>query len=166
MNMLQVGTVEMEFKSQDLQPIVTEAYEEVATMIQTKGQCCELRLVDEPLCACVDGPKLNLALVNLLNNAMHFTPIDGRIDVELKQHGNEAWIQVRDNGVGIPEDQINHIFEQFYQADRHMTRRHGGLGLGLAIVRAIAQAHGGRVWAESEGSGKGSLFTVAVPISS
>jgi signal transduction histidine kinase len=165
MNMLQVGTAEMDFEVQALQPIVSEAYEEVSTMIQTKGQFCKMKLAEEQLSALVDGPKLTLALVNLLNNAMHFTPVDGRIDVELKQHGNEAWIQIRDDGVGIPDDQLNHIFEQFYQVDRHMTRRHGGLGLGLAIVRAIAQAHGGRVWAESGGSGKGSVFTVALPIS-
>jgi signal transduction histidine kinase len=165
MNMLQVGTVEMDFKIQALQPVVSEAYEEVSTMIQTKGQRSEICLAEEPLYSYVDGPKLTLAIVNLLNNAMHFTPMGGRIDIELKQHGTEAWIQIRDNGAGIPEDQLTQIFEQFYQVDRHMTRRHGGLGLGLAIVRAIAQAHGGRVWADSDGSGKGSAFTIALPIS-
>lgn len=165
MNMLQVGTVEMDFKIQALQPVVSEAYEEVSTMIQTKGQRSEICLTEEPLYSYVDGPKLTLAIVNLLNNAMHFTPMGGRIDIELKQHGTEAWIQIRDNGAGIPEDQLTQIFEQFYQVDRHMTRRHGGLGLGLAIVRAIAQAHGGRVWADSDGSGKGSAFTIALPIS-
>ncbi|HEX9680520.1 MAG TPA: ATP-binding protein, partial [Anaerolineales bacterium] len=80
------------------------------------------------------------------------------------RHGAEGWIRVRDDGVGIPADQLERIFDRFYQVENHMTRRHQGMGLGLAIVRAIAQAHGGRVWAESEGRDLGSTFTVAVPL--
>ena len=111
-----------------------------------------------------DGPKLTMALTNLLNNAMRFTPAGGDIDLGMERHGPEAWLRVRDNGVGLPADQLEHVFDQFYQVENHMTRRHEGMGLGLAIVRAIARAHGGRAWAESAGPGQGSTFTIALPL--
>jgi signal transduction histidine kinase len=95
---------------------------------------------------------------------MRFTPAGGSIDLGLERHGAEAWLRVRDSGVGIPADQLERVFDQFYQVEDHMTRRHEGIGLGLAIVRAIAQAHGGRAWAESQGVGQGSTFTIALPL--
>jgi signal transduction histidine kinase len=73
-------------------------------------------------------------------------------------------VRVRDSGSGIPQADLERIFDQFYQVEDHMTRRHGGMGLGLAIVRAIAKGHGGRVWAESNGEGQGATMTVALPI--
>jgi signal transduction histidine kinase len=71
---------------------------------------------------------------------------------------------VDDTGLGIPEEELERIFDEFYQVENHMTRRHQGMGLGLSIVKAIAEAHGGRVWAESAGRDKGSAFTIAVPV--
>jgi signal transduction histidine kinase len=72
---------------------------------------------------------------------------------------------VVDTGVGLPEDQVNKIFNQFYQVENHMTRHHQGMGLGLSIVQAIAEAHDGRVWVESPGTDKGATFTIALPLS-
>jgi signal transduction histidine kinase len=72
---------------------------------------------------------------------------------------------VGDNGVGLPADQLERIFDQFYQVEHHMTRRHEGMGLGLSIVRAVVRAHSGRVWAESAGRDQGATFTIAVPLS-
>ena len=112
----------------------------------------------------VDRSKLVMALTNLLNNAMRFTAGGGHILLELEPHGAEAWIRVSDDGPGIPADQLVRIFDQFYQVEGHMTRRHQGMGLGLAIVRAVVEAHGGRVWAESRGPGAGATFTIALPV--
>ena len=112
----------------------------------------------------VDGPKLSMALTNLLNNAMRFTPAEGRIELDLQRRGDEAWFQVADNGAGIPEGELDRIFQPFYQVEEHLSRRHEGMGLGLAIVRGVADAHEGRAWAESPGVGEGSVFTIAIPI--
>jgi signal transduction histidine kinase len=164
MNLLQIDSAEIKMKRQDLQLVIKAACEEVSELIKTKGQSFTIQLSKEPSFVQADGPKLTLALINLLNNAMRFTPAEGFIRVETSLHGKEVRIRVTDNGIGIPADQLESIFVEFYQVGSHMTRRHEGLGLGLAIARAIVEAHGGRVWAESEGSGHGAAFVIALPL--
>ena len=164
MNLMQVGRAEMSFEVHPLADVVQIAHDEVAPLIRAKGQTLIVRRGEDSLPAPVDRAKLAMAVTNLLNNAMRFTPAQGHILLELTRHGAEGWIRVRDDGAGIPADQLERIFDRFYQVENHMTRRHQGMGLGLAIVRAIALAHGGRVWAESEGRDLGSTFTVAVPL--
>jgi signal transduction histidine kinase len=164
MNLMRVGTGEMSLELRSLGEVVQAAHDEVAPLIQAKGQALVLRLPPVTLTSMVDRSKLVMALTNLLNNAMRFTPDGGHILLELEPHGAEAWIRVRDDGPGIPADQLMRIFDQFYQVEGHMTRRHQGMGLGLAIVRAVVQAHGGRVWAESRGPGTGATFTIALPV--
>ncbi len=164
MNMLQVGSAEMALEIRPLAPIAQDAIREVEEVMTAKEQSVTFHPPDAPLKALVDAPKLTMALTNLLNNAMRFTPAKGRIWLSLEQHGEEAWFRVRDEGLGIPQEELENIFDRFYQVEDHMTRRHEGLGLGLAIVRAIAEAHGGRVWAESQGPGTGSTFTIALPL--
>jgi signal transduction histidine kinase len=145
--------------------VLSQVAEEVRDMIRAKGQHLKVSAMDEPLELWIDSAKLSMALTNLLNNAMCFTPEAGSIWLFLERHGSEAWIRVRDTGIGIPGEHVERIFDQFYQVEDHMTRRHGGMGLGLAIVKAIAEAHGGRVWAESKGSNQGATFTIALPAS-
>lgn len=164
MNMLQVGTAELALELQPLQSVAQKAYDEVAELAHAKGQSLTLNLPEVKLQAMVDQAKVVMALRNLLNNAMRFTPTDGHIWVDLEQHGNEGWLSVRDDGIGIPADQAERIFDQFYQVESHLTRHHDGLGLGLAIVKAVAEAHGGRVWVESEGPATGGTFIIALPL--
>jgi len=164
MNMLRVGSAEMAISSQALQPILEAAYQEMRPLIEAKGQQVSRHVAPEQLQASVDAPKLTMALTNLLNNAMRFTPGGGMIDLGLERHGPEAWMRVSDNGVGLPADQLERVFDQFYQVEHHMTRRHEGMGLGLSIVRAVVRAHNGRVWAESAGRDQGATFTIALPL--
>jgi signal transduction histidine kinase len=164
MNMLRVGSAEMAISSQALQPILEAAYEEMRPLIEAKGQEVSRHVAPEQLQANVDAPKLIMALTNLLNNAMRFTPGGGKIELGLERHGPEAWMRVRDNGVGLPADQLERVFDQFYQVEHHMTRRHEGMGLGLSIVRAVVRAHNGRVWAESAGRDQGATFIIALPL--
>jgi len=165
MNMMRVGSAELAVSQQALQPILEAAYEEMRPLIEAKGQQVSRHVAPEQLLANVDAPKMMMALTNLLNNAMRFTPGGGRIELGLERHGAEAWLRVGDNGVGLPADQLERIFDQFYQVEHHMTRRHEGMGLGLSIVRAVVRAHSGRVWAESAGRDQGATFTIAVPLS-
>lgn len=164
LNLLRIGTTEMNFERQPLQSVVRAASEEVRETIQAKGQGLDVDLSKDILEAMVDGPKVAMAITNLLNNAMRFTPSGGHIWLSLKQHGGEAWFQVRDTGIGIPGDELERIFQPFYQVEDHLRRRHEGMGLGLAIVRGVAQAHQGRAWAESAGEGQGATFTIAIPL--
>ena len=122
-------------------------------------------------CTCDDGPlrvvgdpvRLRQVLWNLLCNAVKFTPEYGTVALALARLGADVVIRVRDSGCGIDPAFLPHVFERFRQADSSPTRMHGGLGLGLAIVRYLVELHGGSVQVDSEGVGRGSLFTVTIP---
>lgn len=109
-----------------------------------------------------DRERLSQVLDNLLHNAVKFSPNGGRITVRVQDLEDHALVSVQDTGIGIPPDKLERIFERFYQVDGSTRRRFGGMGLGLAIVKRIVEAHGGRVWAESE-LGKGSTFHFTIP---
>lgn len=166
LNLLRIGSAEMNFEVQPLQSVVRAAHEEVRETIQAKGLDLGVELWEETIEARVDGPKLSMALTNLLNNALRFTPAQGHIGLKLSRRGEEAWFQVEDDGAGIEEGELERIFQPFYQVEDHLVRRHEGMGLGLAIVRGVAEAHGGRAWAESDGVGHGSTFTITIPLPS
>jgi signal transduction histidine kinase len=164
MNLLQVGSAAIQLELRPIQPVVRSAYDEVVEIIQAKGLRYGLVMPETPLPVMADASKLGMALTNLFNNAIRFTPSGGTVDVEVERRGAEVWVRVRDTGRGIPAAELERIFDQFYQVEDHMTRRHGGMGLGLAIVKAIARGHGGRVWAESAGLDQGATMTIALPI--
>ena len=109
-----------------------------------------------------DDNRLEQVLVNLIHNAIKFTPPTGRVSVSAETKDNNVLISVSDTGIGIPEEELNRIFERFYKVDK--ARSGGGTGLGLAIAKHIIQAHGGTIWAESE-ERKGSTFTFSLPVS-
>jgi signal transduction histidine kinase len=111
-----------------------------------------------------DPARLQQVLNNLVSNALKFTPADGQVTVRLRRSGDVVRLGVADTGRGIAPEFLPHLFEKFRQADRSCIRDHGGLGLGLAIVRSLVELHGGRVRAESPGLGQGATFTVELPV--
>src|SRR5439155_418167 len=113
-----------------------------------------------------DPGRLQQVVRNLLSSAVKFTPNGGRVDIRLERLESDVQITVSDSGKGISADFLPLIFDRFRQADSTSTRKYGGLGLGLAIVRQIIEMHGGTVQAESRGEGQGAIFTVRLPIRS
>jgi signal transduction histidine kinase/ActR/RegA family two-component response regulator len=111
-----------------------------------------------------DGDRLRQVIWNLLANAIKFTPEGGRVDVSIERAGSSIEVNIVDTGQGIGPEFVPHVFERFRQADGAPSRRHGGLGLGLAIVRQLVELHGGTVHAASDGVGRGAAFTVRLPI--
>ncbi|HEX8408966.1 MAG TPA: ATP-binding protein [Thermoanaerobaculia bacterium] len=111
-----------------------------------------------------DEGRLQQVIWNLVSNAIKFTPKGGTVTVRITHAGSDVLLTVQDTGQGIAPDFLPFIFEPFRQADSSTTRTHGGIGLGLSIVRSIVELHGGRVTAESEGEGRGSTFTVELPV--
>ena len=112
-----------------------------------------------------DFARLQQVVCNLLSNAIKFTPAGGHVDVELVTSGDQMQIRVTDTGQGIKPEFLPHVFERFRQEDGSISRRHGGLGLGLAIVRHLVELHSGSVEAQSAGEGLGARFIVWLPVS-
>jgi two-component system sensor histidine kinase VicK len=110
-----------------------------------------------------DMEKIAIALRNLVKNALTFTNEGGQVKIKVEQVPGYAKISVTDNGFGIPAEEQEKIFQRFYQVEKHLTRRHGGMGLGLAITRDMVEMHGGRIWVDSV-EGKGSRFTFILPV--
>jgi two-component system phosphate regulon sensor histidine kinase PhoR len=111
----------------------------------------------------IDPLKITQAVENLIDNALKYTPKGSHIDISAQLRENRTEISVRDNGPGIPEADIPHIFERFYRVDKGRSREKGGTGLGLSIVKHIVQLHGGQVWVESK-LGQGTAFHFSLPL--
>ena len=158
------GLVELHTEPLDLKLIVSSAVEQAQALIEACHHQLILKLGSTP--AFVEGDKTRLVQVlsNLLNNAAKYTPPNGEIVLSLDVREDQVQLAVSDNGSGIAPNLIPHIFELFTQADRTLDRAQGGLGLGLSLVKNIITLHGGEVGAESEGLGKGSVFTIKLPL--
>ncbi len=111
----------------------------------------------------IDPIVMGIALTNLLDNAIAFTPSGGQINIHVTERNHEAWVWIQDTGEGIPNEHLKRIFKHFYQGENHLNRKHEGMGLGLAISRALIELHNGRIWAESK-LDEGSTFTVVLPL--
>ena len=110
-----------------------------------------------------DGVKINIALSNLVKNAIQYTNSGGQIHIKVEEDSGFVKVSVSDTGVGIPARDLPKVFDRFFQVETHLTRKHGGMGLGLAVAKSMIELHGGRLWGESE-EGKGSTFTFLLPI--
>lgn len=143
--------------------ILKQSMQTVFPMIEARRQKVHLQVSPTPLYLKGDATRLTQIFWNILSNASKFTPDGGAISVVLENAGHYLRLAISDSGKGIPQDFLPHLFDRFSQADGSFTRRHGGLGLGLAIVRHLVELHGGTVTATSEGEGKGSTFTVFLP---
>jgi PAS domain S-box-containing protein len=148
----------------ELADVITGAVESSRPLIEQLGHELTLSLAPEPVYVDGDAVRLSQVFQNLLNNAAKYTDRGGRISLTAERNDDAVVVRVKDTGVGIPPDTLPRLFEMFYQADRSLERTQSGLGVGLALVRRLVEAHGGRVEARSEGVGKGSEFIVRLPV--
>jgi signal transduction histidine kinase/CheY-like chemotaxis protein len=158
------GNLHLEVRPLNMTAVVNAALDAVRPSALAKSIAIAVAL--DPAAAHIKGDpdRLQQVVWNLVNNAIKFTPKGGRIDVRLDRVGTSIDLSVKDTGQGIDDDFLPHVFDRFRQADESTTRRHGGLGLGLALVRHLVEAHGGTTRAESAGVGKGATFTVTLPV--
>ncbi len=143
--------------------VVARAVESVRPFIEARGHELTVAVEDRPLPMDGDPTRLEQVLANLLNNAAKYTDEGGRIRIDARIEGDEVVFRVRDTGVGIAPNMLPGVFDLFAQVDTSIDRSHGGLGIGLALVRMLVEMHGGRVAATSESPGQGSEFTVRLP---
>lgn len=118
---------------------------------------------NHPFFVDVDGSKIGIVFSNLVKNALQFTNPGGHITIGVEEDSGYMKVSVNDDGIGIPAKDLPRVFERFFQVEEHLTRRHGGMGLGLAVAKSIIELHGGRIWAESE-QAKGSIVTFLLPV--
>jgi PAS domain S-box-containing protein len=158
------GKLQLEIRLVELPTVIEAALEALTPAADAKGVRIQSSLDPEAGPVSGDPNRLQQVFWNLLSNAIRFSPRGSRVQVSHARVGGHVEARVVDDGAGIPADFLPHVFERFRQADASTTRKHSGLGLGLAIVRHIVELHGGVVEAASEGEGKGSSFVVKLPL--
>ena len=158
------GRMRLEFQNVDFATVVEGAMEAVRPAATAKGVSLSVTTAGSipPIQGAAD--RLQQVVWNLVMNAVKFTPTGGSVEVALRRAGPMVEMVVRDTGQGIPADLLPHVFDAFRQGDSSSTRLHGGLGLGLALVRELVELHGGEVRAESAGKNRGATFTVSLPV--
>jgi len=157
---IELGELKLEKRENDLSEIIRSVIKKINPDLERKGISIIADLETVPHCMC-DQIRIEQVLNNMLYNAMDFVPQEhGKIDIKLHMREGQFEIIIKDNGTGIGKDQLAKIFTKFYQVDTSTTRERGGTGLGLPVSLGIIQAHGGKIWAESEGLGKGSEFHI------
>ena len=158
------GKMNVELRAVDLREVIKAAVEMETFNVQRKGIHLDVQLDEAGGLVSGDPVRLQQVVSNLLTNAIKFTPKGGDVTVILQNRDGHARLQVRDTGAGIEPAFLPQVFNRFAQEDTSNTRRHGGLGLGLAIVRHLVERHGGAVQAESPGTGLGATFSVTLPL--
>jgi PAS domain S-box-containing protein len=158
------GKFSIQLKPVELTPMVREAVDSLQPAAAAKGIKLDLQLLHDPGKTRLDADRMRQVVWNLLSNAIKFTPQGGWVRVSLDKSRDMARLTVADTGQGIAPDFLPHVFDRFRQADGGTTRLHGGLGLGLSIVKQLVEMHGGTVQAASLGEGKGATFTVELPL--
>lgn len=158
------GKVELKKEPVVLQHAVESALETSLPLIEAASHDVTVRLPAEPVTIEADPTRLSQILSNVINNAAKYTPEGGSIEVSAETREREAVLRVKDTGIGIPAEMLPHVFDMFSQVSRARDRAQGGLGIGLSLVKRLVELHGGSIQAESDGRGKGSTFTVILPL--
>jgi len=157
------GKIELKVETVDVAQVVAAAIETSKPNIDAQRHALSLQVPSEPMQLVGDFARVAQILSNVVNNAAKYTPKGGRISLSAAREGDEIVFRVRDSGVGIPPEFLTSIFDPFTQVDRTLARSHGGLGIGLTLVRRLVEMQNGRVSVRSEGRNRGSEFTVRLP---
>lgn len=160
---VQRGTASLRRRTFSIKRLVEETRDRFYQEAIQKGLLLQVKTDEDAMMVEGDVAKIAIALDNLVRNAITFTNPGGRVLLMATQRAGHVEVSVIDNGIGIPAADLPRIFERFYQAESHLTRKHGGLGLGLSVAKMMIEMHGGRIWAESV-EGKGSKFTFVLPL--
>lgn len=168
-DMLDMGRVlndrlDLELRRVSVQDLVAQAVQACTAAAEARGHLVRTDLPAEPLCVDADPVRFGQVMANLLGNAIKFTPAGGHIGIAARQSGNGLELRVSDDGVGISADELPAVFDLFRQEASSKQLSNGGLGIGLALVRRLVELHGGKVEVHSDGKGRGTVFTIRLPL--
>jgi signal transduction histidine kinase len=158
------GLIDIDRTRLDLRGVVDRALESVQAAMDEKQHDVTATMPGRPVMVSGDPVRLEQIFVNLFANAAKYTDPGGHVSVSMRMHGDIVELRVRDDGIGLEADTIEHVFDLFAQAQRGLDRSQGGLGIGLTVVRSLVELHGGSIMARSEGAGRGSEFIVTLPL--
>lgn len=161
---VEAGALELKVKPVAVGDLVESTLARLGYQFEEKGVALETDIPADLPPAQVDEDRIGQVLLNLAGNALQYTPAGGQVRVTARRHGPEVRIQVSDSGIGIAAEHLPLVFTRFYRVDKSRARAGGGSGIGLTIARHLVEAHGGRIWAESPGPGRGSTFTFTLPV--
>jgi len=147
-----------------IQKVLRNAAKEIEELAQVKEQEIIFEFPEKDIEIKLDRKKLGAAIVNLLHNAVRFSPERKKIILGVSEKNDAALCWIKDEGIGIPEEELEKIFDKFYQVGDPNVRHYGGMGIGLTIAEGLIEAQGGRIWAESKGEGKGAVFKILLPM--
>ena len=156
---------QMDVRSVDVSNLVATVVKRLGHQFDDKRVTLTSNLPRDPMQVLADEDRAIQILTNLISNSLQYTPSGGQVSLDVSRAGNEAQFRVKDTGIGIPAEHLTHIFDRFYRVDKSRSRQNGGgSGIGLAIARHLVEAQGGRIWAESAGESKGSVFAFTLPL--
>ena len=158
-------SVPMEFVEADLNNLVAAVVARLKHQFAEKDVMLETNIPATLPKLRISEDRIIQVLTNLVGNALQYTPPGGKVAIQAKTILNFVQVEVTDNGIGIPKEHLPHLFTRFYRVDKSRSRPGGGSGIGLTISKHLVEAHGGQIWAESEGLNQGSRFTFTLPIS-
>lgn len=161
----EAGVVDLRLEVTDAVEILRRAASRLHPQFQDKGVSLRMELAEQPLFVSVDGERMMQVFINLIGNALQFTPPGGSVTIRGRERAGQTIFSVTDTGIGLAADEIPRIFERFYRVEKSRSRSRGGSGIGLTIAAHLVRAHGGTLTAESRGVGFGSTFWFALPTS-
>ena len=164
MTRISAGKIQLQLQPTDVRTVLSRAVESTRPLMAQRRHNVVQHMLSAPIVVNADAGRLEQVFINLLTNAAKYTPEGGNVEVRASMEQTEALVHVLDNGIGIPKDIQPRIFDLFTQVTENLGRADGGLGIGLSLVKDLVELHGGSVQVRSEGSGKGSEFTVRLPL--
>jgi histidine kinase len=161
---VEAGAYELNIHSTRVSDLLTAAEARLGRQFEEKDVILEIAIPDDLPQVLADEDRIGQVLLNLVGNALQYTPPGGKVRVTAAAQSGEVYIAVSDSGMGIPAEHLPHLFTRFYRVDKSRSRAGGGSGIGLTIAKYLVEAQGGSIWAQSEGASRGSTFTFSLPI--
>lgn len=161
---VEAGAFELNLRRTQVEELISSIADRLGRQFEEKEVRLEIDLPEALPAVLVDEDRIGQVLLNLLGNALQYTPTGRAVRLEARSLERQVEIQIRDHGIGIASEHLPHLFTRFYRVDRSRSRAGGGSGIGLTIAKHLVEAHGGRIWADSPGPGRGSTFGFTLPV--
>jgi len=161
---VEAGAFELKLQPTPVSRLIETVTTRLGRQFEEKGVSLETDIAPDLPPVQVDEGRIGQVLLNLVGNALQYTPAGGQVRIHARRQDGAVLVTVEDTGIGLAPEQLPHVFERFYRVDRSRSRAGGGSGIGLTIAKHLVEAHGGQIWAASEGIGRGSAFSFTLPV--